>query len=196
MTVVADVLTNGRDGRLARQRAFPRWLTVALVFLVVAGFAADRWQRQREVDQVLHGAVSGRQSVYFAEARVGGMLQYLTPVLFRDGLTPSMQSSLDGLLQQAASEGTQSLRESRAALGGTFVLPWHHEARAARDAYVVYLDAVIAKYEAASRDASTLFQTDPAIREDFMTALSALRTAVPHPDLQHGIELVKAGYRS
>jgi hypothetical protein len=195
VTVVADILTNGREERPTRQRTIPRWMTLVVVLLVAAGFAADRWQHQREVDQVLHGAVAGRQSVYFAEARVGGMLQYLTPLLFRDGLTPSMQSSLDGLLQQAASDGAQSLRESRAALAGSYVLPWHQAARTARDAYVAYLDSVIARYEAVSRDASTLFQTDPSIRENFMTALSALRTAVSHPDLERGIELVKAGYR-
>lgn len=167
---MADVLASGPD---RAPRRLPWRLLTVLGLLVVLAVGADRVQHRREVDALLTRAGSGQEAVRYADGRVRATLIYAGPSLGRADVAPSVRSSLERVVSGEATGQLAAVRARRDAVARTAVLPWHRDLRAARAAYVGYLDVRLGYLAAVGADLDALYAPHP----ELVQALARARTA-------------------
>lgn len=168
----ADVLASGRE-----RRPVLRFVAVVLVALVVAGVYADRWQRDRERAALTERARAGTAAVLYADGRIRAALTYVSPTLGSAAVSVSVRESLARVVSGEAAARLPDLTAERAATSAVRVLPWHGEQRAARAAYVRYLDLRLAYLSAVADDLDALYVPHPELAEGQQRARAAYATA-------------------
>ena len=135
MTV--DRLEQGPVERSARTRV----LVAVLVALGVAAMGADQVARDREQQALQRCVRTAELELSHATEYMRGVAEYASPSLSSPQVTLSVRRSLRAIVQNAAAQGVAPIAERRSACAQVHVLAWHRTQRAARTAYVSYLDA-------------------------------------------------------
>jgi hypothetical protein len=173
----ADVLSAGSPDRQPRSY---RWVGVVVGVLVVVGLssaAADRALRHHEFTTLVSRDADSEATAAHAEGVVISTHTYTMPLLTYS--TPEVRSGLANVIAQSAAQGVTELRNERAAVAATTVLPWHSSMRAAKRAELSYLDSWTAYLQSiASGNAfvGVPTQSFDALRQ---AALASLREAAP-----------------
>lgn len=173
----ADVISAGSSDH--QPRSF-RWVGIVVGVLVVLGLsgtAADRALRHHEFTTLVSRDADSEATAAHAEGVVMSTHAYTMPLLTYS--TPEVRSGLAKVIAESAAQGVGELRNERAAVAATTVLPWHSSMRAAKRAELNYLDSWTAYLQGiASGDA---FDGVPTQSFDAMhqAALASLRQAAP-----------------
>ena len=151
----------------------------ALLVLAALLLGGDRVLLSREVDHVLERAASGRARLAYADGRVTAAVRYSSPALVSPQVAPRVRESLQDLVRQAAAERVGDVRRERQAAAGVRVLPWHTAQREARDRWVAYLDARLARLQAIAADFDALYAVDRLAEQRLAAAREAYAEAAP-----------------
>jgi hypothetical protein len=173
----ADVLiTGGRE----RRRRLPRFVVPALCAVVLIAFGAaalDRDSRHHEFNALLGATINGQETATHADATLESTRQYTMPLL--GSAQPSVRAGLEQLIDQSASQGVAQVRETRAAVAATSVLPWHTALHKAKTAELAYLDEWTAYLDAVAHGADTGTIPTTVLHAKQTGAAAALRDAAP-----------------
>lgn len=169
-----DELTSGRDPLAQR---WPRRVATVLVLLGVLGYGGDRLLAQREQTGLLARAAAAQETAIYADRRVSAALTYASPQLSSPAVSPGVRRSLQRLVEDTARGQLTALRTARRRAAAERVLPWHSRLRAARRAYLTYLDARIAYLSSVARDIGSLFQSHAELPSLLALATAAFRRA-------------------
>lgn len=186
----ADVVWSGAPDMVEGGSSRPpvnRWLVRAVVALVVVALAVallvpwlDRRQRTRELAALTSCVASGQSAVDYADASLRGMAQYISAGLGSSD-SAEVRRSMFGLLSQAASAGVPGLDAAVRSCGQVHVKSDHREVIAAKVAYVRWLGAKDAFYNAIAKDARVARFTPPVHAELFDDARRALLASSSDP---------------
>ncbi len=175
---MADVLSSGPE---RAPRAVPWRLLAVLAVLVALAVAGDRVQHDREARALITRAGSGQEAVRYADGRVRATLTYAGPALGAADVSPSVRSSLERVVSGEAAGQLAAVRAQRDAVAGTAVLPWHRALRAARAAYVAYLDVRLGYLSAVGADLDALYAPHPELGQALARARAAYGRAAGEP---------------
>ena len=113
-----------------------RVVVVLVVLLLVAGVTADRWQRDRELDDLLDAVVAAERLVRASQASLASLASYQSALLVRADVPPEARDSAYANLARDAARWSPQLEAARQDVARSGALPWHPDIRAAREAYV------------------------------------------------------------
>lgn len=173
----ADIISTGSSDRQPRSY---RWVGIVVGVLVVVGVgstAADRALRHHEFTTLVSRDADSEATAAHAEGVVMSTHSYTMPLLTYS--TPDVRSGLAKVIAQSAAQGVIEVRNERAAVAATTVLPWHSSIRAAKRAELNYLDSWTAYLQGLA--SGTAFNGIPTQSFDVMrqAALASLRQAAP-----------------
>ena len=171
---VTDVLSGGGGHPVGRLPAPARLLLVAVLVLLGVG---DLQARRLEVDGLLERVRQGQATVAFADRRLAATVQYASPQLTSPTVPIAVRTDLQALVRREAAGQVPALQRRRDEAAAAPIAPWHRAAHRAREAYVLHLDARLARLEAATTDLSTLYVRQPGLDGRLQDARDAL-TAV------------------
>ena len=173
-------LIDDRDSRPSRRTTTAIGAALLLIAVLLAGAAADRWQREREVDQLLARAGAAQGTISYADQRIAGTLSYVSPQIRQPSAPARVRASLRAIVQEEAAGQLSALKADRTAMAETWIIRWHDEQRTARRAYVDYLDARLGYFEAVAGDLAELSVPRPELAARHEAARSALAAAAGH----------------
>lgn len=175
---MADVLASGPD---REPRRLPWRLLAVLGLLLVLAVVGDRVQHDRESRALLARAGAGQQAVRYADGRVRSTLTYAGPSLGRADVSASVRSSLERVVSGEATGQLAAVRGRRDAVAAIRVLPSHRDLRAARAAYVDYLDLRLRYLTAVGADLDALYAPHPELGQGLARARAAFGRAAGGP---------------
>src|SRR3954468_2575899 len=160
-----------------------RSVAAAAAVAIVAALSVpwlDRRQRGSELAALTRCVTDGQGAVSYADASLRGMEQYISAGL---GSSDSVQvrRTMFSLLSQAASAGLPGLDEALRSCDHVRVKSGHHEVAEAKLAYVRWLGAKDAFYQAIVTDAGVARATPPIHAELFDEARRALLASSRDP---------------
>jgi hypothetical protein len=193
----ADVVSSGAPDLVeggSSRAPLNRWVLRALAALVVIAVAValavpwlDRRERSQELTALTSCVANGQEAVNYADASLRGMSQYISAGL---GSSDSAQvrRSMFGLLSQAASAGVPGLDAAVRSCNRVQVKSGHREVVEARTAYLRWLAAKDAFYQAIVKDARVARFSPPVHAELFDDARQALLDSSTDPGRQRAFE--------
>jgi cytosine/adenosine deaminase-related metal-dependent hydrolase len=92
-------------------------------------------------------------------------------------VSAGVRSSLERVVSGEATGQLAAVRARRDAVAGTGVLPWHRDLRAARTAYVAYLDVRLRYLTAVGADLDALYAPHPELGQALERAREAFGRA-------------------
>jgi hypothetical protein len=138
-TPVGDVLVRGTD-EPARRPVRRGLVGLAVVLALLAG-TGDRWQADREREQLLASVTAGERVVDASQSSIASLAEYSAGLLYAEEVSAAARGSAYGNLAEDAGRWQPRLERARSAVATTPVLPWHREVRRARRAYEQRLTA-------------------------------------------------------
>lgn len=181
-----ELLTGGEDSvTVPRSRVAKAWLKRHRVLLAVAGLlvllalAADQWQQQRELDQMLEAIQSGEQDMRATDDYFSGVIAYYSPLIFREAAPAGLREGFQVDIDHGVDGGLTAIAATSQALDDITVLPWHRHLRTARAAYQQRILAWQDYLGTITDGAGALFDASTTVTVDVETTRSALLLALP-----------------
>jgi hypothetical protein len=175
--VGADVVSAGSPDRQPRSY---RGLGIVVGLLVVAwlsSMAADRAVRHHEFTTLVSRDVDSEATAAHADGVVRSTRSYTMPLLTSS--TPEVRNGLAKVIAESAAQGVTELRNERAAVAATTVLPWHSAMRAAKRAELSYLDSWTAYLQTIVSGNAFDGVPTQSLEASRQAALASLREAAP-----------------
>lgn len=157
-----------------------RWragVAVALVALALGLLALERYESQRQLDDLLAAAADTEQVVGDARRSLGGLVNYSNGLLARTDLEPEQRAAVLDSFAVDAGRFPPRMEQPRAAVEQVRPLPWDDELAGARQAYLDRVDAWTAFVASAVDAPDTLLLERRATREVREQAAAALLEA-------------------
>lgn len=164
--VGSEPRTLGRRGRAA---------VVVVVLLLVAALAADRWQRDRELEALLDAVAVAEPVLRDSQQSLTSLAEYQSALLNVVDVPPAAKAAAYENLARDARRWLPRLAGPARTVEATAVLPWHRSVRDGRDAYAGRLQAWLESLERTAADPRSAVRTgaDGAAREAAFQALVA-----------------------
>jgi hypothetical protein len=169
----ADELHGGRPERRGRLGL----VALLLVALAGAGYAVERYERDRQLDALLAAAEDAERVVSDSRVSLGGMVRYTGALLSRSDLSDGQRAAVLDSLVTDARRFPPRVEAARSAVESVRPLPWDGELADARAAYLERIDTWVALVEASDQDPGALLQERPRTRAVRTAAADALTAA-------------------
>ena len=153
-------------------------VVITVIVLVLAGLAtADWYVRNLELEQLVAATRGPSEEIDRWRTTRHEILSELPSAHF---VTPEMRERAERQLGRAAADAAEALEGSTAELEAVSVrVPWHQGIRRARDRYVDYTDAWVARLEQLARDPAAVEEPAPQLTEARSASERAFRDAIP-----------------
>ena len=156
---------------------------VALVVLLLAVLAADRWRADRERDRLLAAVETAERTVTASQSSLLSLADYAGPLLTTEDVPAASRRSALVTISRDAARWVPRVRAEEGRLDDTSVLPWHGDLREARAAYVDRLGAWADLLAVIDREPSAfLGGSDGDVRRTRTRAVDALLAAGVDPE--------------
>jgi hypothetical protein len=193
----ADVVWSGAPDTVeggSPRRPVNRWvvrgIAVVAVLAVVVALGVpwlDRRQRSHELAALTGCVATGQSAVDYADASLRGMTQYISAGL-GSAIDTEVRLSMFSLLSQAASAGVPGLDAAVRTCSNVHVKTDHQAVVEAKGAYLRWLTAKDAFYQAITKDPRVARSTPPVHAELFDDARRALLASSSDAARQRDIE--------
>ena len=159
-----------------------RGAAVAVVVLLLAGLAADRWRADQERDRLLTAVETAERTVTASQSSLLSLADYAGPLLTTEDVPAASRQSALVTIARDAARWEPRVRAAGGRLDDTAVLPWHGDLRTARAAYADRLGAWADLLATIDREPSAfLGGSDGDVRRTRAQAVDALVTAGMDP---------------
>lgn len=146
--MTADLLAGGSESR--RRRPVLCALAVVLVLLAVAGYAAVRADRDRQVDALVAAAVRAERVITDAGTSLSGLVAYSNAALSRPDLEPAARTAVLQSFARDAARFRPRVQAPREDVSRVRAPAWDAGLREARSLVLARIDAWTASVGAAA----------------------------------------------
>lgn len=154
-----------------------RSLVLAVLLVVALAFAADRWQSERELDQLLAAVADGEQVIDRSQSSLSSLVEYQAPLLAGGDVPAEAQKSAYANLSRDAARWQPVLDGPRRRVAEVRMLPWHQDLREGKAAYAVRVQRWADVLEQTRVDPQRSLQTRNEVGRSKADALDALLAA-------------------